>query len=59
MIAVLYSHGKIIMNENLNRATFDDVMVPNYAPAKIIPVKGAGSKVWDIKGNEYLDLAGR
>ncbi|MCP3673955.1 MAG: aspartate aminotransferase family protein [Gammaproteobacteria bacterium] len=46
------------MNDDLNRATFDDVMVPNYAPSSIIPVKGKGSKVWDSEGNEYLDLAG-
>lgn len=47
-----------MMSTDLNRTTFDDVMVPNYAPAKIIPVKGLGSKVWDTEGNEYLDLAG-
>ncbi len=46
------------MNDDLNRATFDDVMVPNYAPSAIIPVKGKGSKVWDSEGNEYFDLAG-
>jgi len=46
------------MNDNLNRATFDDVMVPNYSPSNIIPVKGQGSKVWDSDGNEYIDLAG-
>ncbi len=42
----------------INRATFDEVMLPNYGPSNIIPVKGKGSKVWDSQENEYLDLAG-
>ena len=42
----------------VTRALFDDVMVPNYAPAAIIPVKGEGSRVWDQDNNEYIDFAG-
>lgn len=42
----------------LNRALFDQVMVPNYAPAAMLPVRGAGSRVWDQDGREYVDLAG-
>ncbi|SFR49317.1 acetylornithine/N-succinyldiaminopimelate aminotransferase [Pseudidiomarina maritima] len=42
----------------VDRALFDDVMVPNYNPAKMIPVKGEGSRVWDQKGKEYVDFAG-
>ena len=42
----------------INRALFDEVMVPNYAPAGIIPVKGEGSRVWDQQGREYVDFAG-
>jgi acetylornithine/N-succinyldiaminopimelate aminotransferase len=42
----------------VNRALFDEVMVPNYAPASIIPVKGKGSRVWDQQGREYIDFAG-
>lgn len=42
--------------ESVTRATFDEVMVPNYAPAAIIPVKGLGSKVWDQSGKEYIDF---
>tara|TARA_Y100001963_G_scaffold84178_1_gene116714 strand:+ start:263 stop:1477 length:1215 start_codon:yes stop_codon:yes gene_type:complete len=42
----------------VTRATFDDVMVPNYNPAKMIPVKGEGSRVWDQEGKEYIDFAG-
>lgn len=42
----------------ITRELFDDVMVPNYAPSKIIPVKGKGSRVWDQQGNEFIDFAG-
>ncbi|MEE2001013.1 aspartate aminotransferase family protein [Alkalimonas sp. MEB108] len=42
----------------VTRSLFDDVMVPNYAPAKMIPVKGRGSRVWDQEGREYVDFAG-
>ncbi|AZQ11992.1 MULTISPECIES: aspartate aminotransferase family protein [Shewanella] len=45
-------------NMNLTRAQFDEVMVPNYAPAAVIPVRGEGSRVWDQQGNEYIDFAG-
>ncbi len=43
---------------NLNRALFDEVMVPNYAPSAVIPVRGLGSRVWDQDGREFVDLAG-
>ncbi|MGI2259177.1 aspartate aminotransferase family protein [Shewanella sp. GXUN23E] len=43
---------------NLTRAQFDEVMVPNYAPAAVIPVRGEGSHVWDQQGREYIDFAG-
>lgn len=43
---------------NLTRAQFDEVMVPNYAPAAVIPVRGEGSRVWDQQGTEYVDFAG-
>jgi acetylornithine/N-succinyldiaminopimelate aminotransferase len=42
----------------INRALFDDVMVPNYAPSAVIPVKGEGSRVWDQNNNEFIDFAG-
>lgn len=41
-----------------DRALYDEVMVPSYAPAKIIPVRGKGSRLWDQQGAEYIDLAG-
>ncbi len=43
---------------NVTRANFDQVMVPNYAPGSFIPVRGKGSRVWDQAGREYVDLAG-
>ncbi|WP_415902549.1 aspartate aminotransferase family protein [Neptuniibacter sp. QD29_5] len=46
------------MSSNVDRETFDQIMVPNYAPQKMIPVKGLGSRVWDQKGNEFIDFAG-
>lgn len=42
----------------VSRDVFDDVMVPNYAPAKVIPVRGKGSRVWDQNEREYVDFAG-
>jgi succinylornithine aminotransferase len=33
-------------------------MVPCFAPAPFIPLKAAGSRVWDRQGKEYIDLAG-
>lgn len=42
----------------VNRALFDEVMVPNYNPATIIPVRGEGARMWDREGREYLDFAG-
>lgn len=41
-----------------SRATFDEVMVPNYNPSQIIPERGEGSRVWDQNGKDYVDFAG-
>lgn len=42
----------------INRALFDDVMVPNYAPTEVIPVRGEGSRIWDQSDREFLDFTG-
>jgi len=42
----------------VTRELFDEVMVPNYAPSSIIPVRGEGSRVWDQNDNELIDFAG-
>ncbi|MFT6269320.1 MAG: acetylornithine/N-succinyldiaminopimelate aminotransferase [Alphaproteobacteria bacterium] len=42
----------------VTRDTFNDVMVPNYNPAAMVPVRGEGSRVWDQHDNEFIDFAG-
>lgn len=42
----------------VSRASFDEVMVPNYAPGSFIPVRGKGARVWDQTNKEYVDFAG-
>ena len=39
------------------REAFDAVMTPNYAPVEIMPAYGKGSRLWDTRGNEYVDFA--
>ncbi|WP_415883141.1 aspartate aminotransferase family protein [Neptuniibacter sp. QD34_54] len=46
------------MSSNVDRETFNQIMVPNYAPQQMIPVKGLGSRVWDQQDNEFIDFAG-
>ncbi len=41
----------------VTRAMFDQVMVPCYAPAPFVPVRGEGSRVWDQDGRMYIDFA--
>jgi len=43
---------------HITRPLFDQVMVPNYAPLEMIPVRGEGSRVWDQEDNENIDLTG-
>lgn len=43
---------------SIDRALFDQVMVPNYAPSAVIPVRGEGARLWDQQGREYIDFAG-
>jgi len=40
------------------RAMFDQLMVPCFAPAPFVPVRGEGSRVWDQDGRMYIDFAG-
>ena len=41
----------------VTRAMFDTLMVPCYAPAAFIPVRGEGSRLWDQNGRMYIDFA--
>ncbi|WP_282498267.1 bifunctional acetylornithine/succinyldiaminopimelate transaminase [Pantoea stewartii] len=45
-------------NIAVTRETFDQVILPFYAPAQFVPVKGKGSRVWDQQGKEYIDFSG-
>ena len=40
----------------VTRKTFDEVVVPTYAPSTLVPVRGLGLEVWDQDGKRYLDL---
>jgi succinylornithine aminotransferase len=42
----------------VQRADYDEVVVPTYAPAAFIPVRGLGSRVWDQAGRELIDFSG-
>jgi len=41
----------------VTREMFDQLMVPCFAPAPFIPVRGEGSRVWDQAGRMYIDFA--
>jgi acetylornithine/N-succinyldiaminopimelate aminotransferase len=41
----------------VTRAMFDQWMVPCYAPADFVPVRGLGSRIWDQQGRMYIDFA--
>ena len=41
----------------VTREMFDQWMVPCYAPASFVPVRGEGSRVWDQDGRMYIDFA--
>lgn len=41
----------------VTRALFDQLMVPCFAPASFVPVRGEGSRVWDQAGRMYIDFA--
>ena len=45
-------------DQNVTRQTFDEVMVPVFAPASFVPDRGEGSRVWDTQGKDYIDFAG-
>lgn len=46
------------MSQSITRENFDEWMIPVYAPAPFIPVRGEGSRLWDQQGKEYIDFAG-
>lgn len=46
------------MEQRVTRQQFTDYLVPVYAPAEFIPVRGSGSWLWDQSGKDYVDFAG-
>ncbi|EHQ8142163.1 aspartate aminotransferase family protein [Escherichia albertii] len=46
------------MSQPITRENFDEWMIPVYAPAPFIPLRGEGSRLWDQQGKEYIDFAG-
>ena len=40
----------------VTRQTFDQVLVPTYAPAAMVPVRAQGLDLWDQDGKQYLDF---
>ena len=48
----------LTMQPKITRQLFDKIILPVYAPAQFIPVKGKGSRVWDQNGEEYIDFTG-
>lgn len=40
-----------------NRDLHDLYLFPNYAPLQIMPSHGAGARLWDTDGREYIDFA--
>ncbi|MDA8492196.1 aspartate aminotransferase family protein [Kluyvera georgiana] len=46
------------MSQSISRQDFDQWMMPVYAPAPFIPVRGEGAWLWDQQGKGYVDFAG-
>ncbi len=42
----------------VTRQSFNEWIVPTYAPADFIVVRGEGSTLWDQQGKSYIDFAG-
>jgi len=40
----------------VSRSTFDEVIVPTYAPSNLVPVRAKGLDLWDQDGRQYLDF---
>ena len=40
----------------VTRQTYDEVLVPTYAPAAMVPVRASGLDLWDQEGKHYLDF---
>ena len=43
-------------SEVITRKTYDEVMMPTYAPVEMIPERAEGSHLYDAQGNDYVDF---
>jgi succinylornithine aminotransferase len=42
--------------QQVDRSTFDEVIVPKYAPSNLVPVRAQGLDLWAQDGKRYLDF---
>ena len=49
-------HPVEVTTPTVTRATFDEVLVPTYAPSQIVPVRAKGLDLWDQTGRQFLDF---
>jgi len=56
MSAALDSGKENSSANTVGRQTFDEVVVPTYAPSSMVPVRAAGLDLWDQQGKRYLDF---
>jgi succinylornithine aminotransferase len=45
-----------VTTRSVTRQTYDEVLVPTYAPAAMVPVRASGLDLWDQEGKHYLDF---
>lgn len=55
MTATAQQHNEA-SNFPVTRSTFDEVIVPTYAPSNLVPVRAKGLDLWDQQGRQYLDF---
>jgi succinylornithine transaminase family protein len=48
--------NKLPATTPVSRSTFDEVIVPTYAPSNLVPVRAKGLDLWDQAGRQYLDF---
>jgi acetylornithine/succinyldiaminopimelate/putrescine aminotransferase len=48
------AHIREVEGMRVSRATFDEVMFQTYVPAQFVPVRAAGSRIWDTEGKAWL-----
>ena len=48
--------NKLATTSPVSRGTFDEVIVPTYAPSNLVPVRAKGLDLWDQAGRQYLDF---